>query len=166
MAQKSYNVHMPGRVYIETTVVSYLTARPSRDIVRQAHQQITREWWDNQRRDFELYASQAVIVEARAGDPNAAAARLDALRDVQLLEATEEAALLAQRLMDEVPLPERAAVDAAHIAVAAVHGLDYLLTWNCRHIANAVMRPDIEEICREAGFEPPVICTPEELLRH
>ena len=119
-----------------------------------------------ERQDFELFASQAVLEEARAGDPAAAAARLHALSEVQLLEATEQALFLALRLMDEVPLPRRAAVDAAHIATAAVHGMDYLLTWNCRHIANAVLRPDIEDICRVAGFEPPVICTPEELLRH
>ena len=119
-----------------------------------------------ERQDFELFASQAVLEEARAGDPAAAAARLHALSEVQFLEATKEALFLALRLMDEVPLPRRAAVDAAHIATAAVHGMDYLLTWNCRHIANAVLRPDIEDICRVAGFEPPVICTPEELLRH
>lgn len=153
---------MQPRVYIETTVPSYLTAWPSRDLVRAAHQQITREWWAH-RGGFELFPSRLVIQECQAGDAQAAADRLAALANIPLLEPTSEAATLAEALMREVPLPERAAADALHIAVAAVHGVDYLLTWNCTHIANVTLRPRIEAACRAAGYEPPLICTPEEL---
>src|SRR5262249_37093161 len=107
---------------------SYLTAWPSRDLVRAAHQQITREWWEQRRSQFELFISQVVLAECQAGDPTAAAERLEILQDLPLLEQTEEANQLAQALREQVPLPDRAAVDALHIAVAAVHGMDYLLT--------------------------------------
>jgi predicted nucleic acid-binding protein len=155
---------MKPRVYLETTIPSYLTAWPSRDLVRAAHQQITREWWDKRRTQFELYISQAVVHECQAGDPTAAAERLAVLQDLPLLEQTQEATQLAQALLDQVPLPERATVDALHVAIAAVHGMDYLLTWNCTHIANATLRAPIESVCRASGREPPAICTPDELL--
>lgn len=155
---------MPAQVYVETTIVSYLTARPSRDIVRAAHQRVTREWWEQRRADFQVFVSQAVLEEAAGGDSVAAAERLEALRNIPLLEISETTAGLAERLIEDVPLPERAAVDALHIALAVTHGMQYLLTWNCRHIANAALRTRIEEVCRQAGFEPPVICTPEELM--
>jgi predicted nucleic acid-binding protein len=155
---------MKPRVYLETTIPSYLTAWPSRDLVRAAHQQITRDWWDRRRAVFELYISQVVLRECRAGDATAAGERLKILQDLPLLEQTEEATRLAQALVDRVPLPERAAVDALHVAIAAVHGVDYLLTWNCTHIANATLRDPIESVCRENGYEPPAICTPDELL--
>ena len=155
---------MKPRVYLETTIPSYLTAWPSRDLVRAAHQQIPRDWWDRRRAEFELYISQVVVRECQAGDASAAAERLKILQDLPLLEQTEEATRLAQALVDRVPLPERAAVDALHVAIAAVHGVDYLLTWNCTHIANATLRDPIESVCRENGYEPPAICTPDELL--
>jgi hypothetical protein len=153
---------MKPRVYLETTIPSYLTAWPSRDLVRAAHQQITREWWAN-RGAFELYSSRLVVQECQAGDSQAAADRLAALTGIPLLEQTPDTAALAEALLQGVPLPERAAADALHIAIAAVHGLDYLLTWNCTHIANVTLRPRIEAVCRGAGYEPPLICTPEEL---
>jgi hypothetical protein len=152
------------KTYIETTIVSYLTARPSRDLVRAAHQQITREWWDS-RGDFTLFISQFVLDEAAAGDVDAAAQRIDALRDARLLDVTEEAILLAGDLVAGGGLPAKARVDALHVAIAAVHGMNFLLTWNCKHIANAATRDRIEELCRAAGFEPPIICTPLELLK-
>lgn len=153
---------MKPRIYIETTVPSYLAAWPSRDLVRAAHQQITREWWA--RRDaYELYSSRLVVQECQAGDPRAAVDRLAALEGILLLEETPDAAAMAEALMRGVPLPERAAADALHIAIAAIHGVDYLLTWNCTHIANVTLRPQIEAVCRAAGYEPPLICTPEEL---
>ena len=86
------------------------------------------------------------------------------IRDIQELEITEEAKILANSLIKEGPLPEKAEIDAYHIAVATVNGMDYLLTWNCTHIANAVMRPKVEAVCRFHGFEPPIICTPQELM--
>jgi PIN domain len=155
---------MKGRIYLETTIPSYLTAWPSRDLVRAAHQQITRDWWDKRRTEFELYISQIVVQECQAGDETAAAERMKVLQDLPLLEQTEEAMQLAQALVDHVPLPKRAAVDALHVALAAVHGMDYLLTWNCTHIANATLREPIESVCRANGYDPPAICTPDQLL--
>ncbi len=152
------------RTYVETSVVSYLTAWPSRDLVRAAHQQVTREWWAT-RESFELYISQFVLDEAAAGDGVAAAQRLEALRDVPLLNVTEDVIRLATDLVAGGGLPAKARVDALHVAVATVHGMDFLLTWNCAHIANASTRGTIEELCRAAGFEPPIICTPLELPR-
>ena len=157
-----YDVGMKPRIYLETTIPSYLTAWPSRDLVRVAHQQITREWWER-RQDYDLYISQLVIRECQAGDREAAAARLEALEGIPLLEQGEAAESLARDLLARVPLPDRATADALHIATAAANGMDYLLTWNCTHIANAALRGRIEAVCRDAGFEPPAICTPEEL---
>jgi predicted nucleic acid-binding protein len=150
------------RVYIETSVLSYLTALPSRDLVRAAHQQITAEWWTS-RETFDLYVSDAVLAEAGRGDASAVARRLAAVEGLEVLSATPEAQVLARALLSAAALPSKAAIDAAHVAIAAVHGMNVLLTWNCAHIANALMRPRIERVCRDGGFEPPIICTPEEL---
>jgi hypothetical protein len=155
---------MKPKVYVETTVVSYLTALPSRDVIVAAHQQITDEWWRTKRQLFELFASQLVLREAQAGNEGMARRRLDALEEVSLLEVTEDALALAEDLIHQGPLPEKAAEDAIHIAVAVVNGLDYLITWNCKHIANAKMRDKIEQVCRAKGYEPVIICTLEELL--
>lgn len=154
---------MKPKVYVETTVVSYLTSLPSRDLVVAAHQRITQDWWANRREDFELYASQLVVQEARAGDAQMAGLRLAALDRVPLLGVSREAVSLARLLVEKGPLPEKAVADALHIAVATVHGVDYLLTWNCKHIANAEMHSGVASVCRRDGYEPPVICTPEEL---
>ena len=153
---------MKPRTYVETSIISYLTARPSRDLVLAAHQQVTRDWWASRGR-FELFVSQFVLDEAAAGDQDAAAKRLAALAETTVLDLTEEIIALAEGLMGSGGLPPDARVDALHVAVAAVHGMDYLLTWNCRHIANATLRGTIEERCRTAGFEPPTIYTPLEL---
>jgi len=155
---------MSLKVYIETTIVSYLTARPSRDLIMAAHQQLTQEWWENRRANFDLYTSQFVIQESGAGDAERAQTRLEALEEIPLLSVTKEAVALARTLVQKGPITENAEVDALHIAVAATNGMDYLLTWNCKHIANAEMQIGIGKLCRAAGFEPPVICTPEELL--
>ena len=151
-------------VYIETTVVSYLTAWPSRDLVRAAQQQQTRDWWDARRDAFELVCSELVQQEAAAGDLAAATERLKVLADLRVLVATSEAATLAADLIARLLLPPRAQPDALHVAIAATNGIDYLLTWNCRHLSNAVLRPRIEWVCRDNGLEPPVICTPPELM--
>lgn len=155
---------MAERVYIETTVVSYLTARPSRDVVIAGHQQVTHEWWNTRRADYELCVSQLVLDEAGAGDAQAAQDRLLVLRTMLVLETTAEALELAKELLQAGALPPKAANDALHIAVAATKAVPYLLTWNCRHLANATMRPLIEAACRAKGFKAPIICTPEELL--
>ena len=152
------------RVYLETTVISYLTARPSRNLRMVAHQEITADWWTRRRMRFELYVSRLVIDEAAAGDVEAAARRLVTLSGIPRLELTEPASILAASLVTEAAIPREAIEDALHVAVAAAHGMDYLLTWNCRHIANATMRNRIGDVCAASGFDAPVICTPEELL--
>jgi predicted nucleic acid-binding protein len=155
---------MKPTVYVETTIVSYLTARLSRDLVTAAHQQITQEWWSKRRTEFELFVSQFVVQEASVGDAEMAQKRLEELQYISLLGVNQDVGNLAQRLIADSALPQKAAVDALHIAVATVHGMDYLLTWNCKHIANAEMQSKVAAVCRDSGFEPPVICTPEELL--
>ena len=154
---------MKPRVYIETTVVSYLTAWPSRDIVVAAHQQLTREWWQTQKQRFEVVASQFVLQEASSGDLEAARERINVLATMPLLEVVEIDLELADRLVQDGSVPISAKEDALHIAIAATNGIEYLLTWNCRHLANAMMRDRIEKVCRAAGYEPARICTPEEL---
>ena len=155
---------MAERVYIETTVVSYLMARPNRDVVIAGHQQITHEWWDTRRETYELCISQLVRKEAGAGDAQAARERLEVLKTMTLLETSDQALDLAKDLIQAGALPAKAADDALHIAVAAMNGIPYLLTWNCRHLANATMRPVIESVCAGKGVMAPIICTPEELL--
>jgi hypothetical protein len=155
---------MKPKVYIETTVVSYLTAWASQDLVIAAHQKITREWWDKSRENYELCAWQMVIEEAKAGDIVAAKERIEMLSGATMLETTSEARDLARELLRSHALPPKAADDALHIAIAAVHNLPYLLTWNCRHLANATMRPIIEAVCARNGYQAPIICTPEELM--
>lgn len=154
---------MKPKVYLETTIISYLTARLSRDIIIAAHQELTNEWWENRRKRFDLFVSQLVIQEAKAGDKDAAQKRLDILEPIPLLELNEKAISLARILLDGV-IPQKAVEDALHIAVATIHGMDYLLTWNCKHIANAEKEHAIASICRSNNFEPPIICTPEELM--
>ena len=155
---------MAERVYLETTVVSYLTARPSRDVVMAGHQQVTREWWETRSANFELCISQLVLDEAGAGDPTASQERLLVLLPMLVLETTVESVVLAKELLQAGALPAKAAADALHIAVAATKSIPYLLTWNCRHLANAAMRPVIEAVCQAKGYKAPIICTPEELL--
>ena len=155
---------MKPTVYIETTIPSYLTAWRSPELVMAANQEATRSWWETSRPRFDLFISDIVSHEARGGDPEAAKRRVAVIEDLPELDISEDVELLAAQLIAGAALPERAKTDALHIAVATVHGMDYLLTWNCKHIANAVMRPKIEAICRAAGYEPPVICTPLELM--
>jgi len=155
---------MKKPLYLETTVISYLAARPSGDLVVAGHQLITRRWWDAHRPDFNLYVSEAVIEECAAGDPEAAARRLEFLVGIPVLEPTNDSSAIAKRLIGEGIVPAKAVVDALHLGIAAAHGVEYLLTWNCAHIANASLRRRMEALCRTMGREMPVICTPEELL--
>ncbi len=154
---------MRPKVYLETTIPSYLSAWPSRDLVIAAHQQITHEWWENRDR-FDLFTSQIVWQEVSSGDKEAMARRMEFVESIPVLELNSEASALAQELVRRRALPRQAAVDALHVAIAVMNGMDYLLTWNCTHIANAVIRGKIEHVCRSKGYEPPIICTPEELL--
>ena len=155
---------MTLKVYIETTIPSYLTARPSRDLRMASHQQVTHAWWDNKRINFKLFISQFVEQECADGDALFAEKRLNLLRGIPQIQLVPQMYSLAKRLIVPGPLPLKAETDALHISVAAVSGMDFLLTWNCKHIANAAMQRTIGKICRDVGFEPPVICTPEELL--
>ena len=154
---------MPPKVYLETSIISYLAARPSRDVVVAGHQQTTRDWWETQRQRFTVVASQLVVQEASAGNANAAQQRLALLTTVELLTTNEAAIALAQTLVNQGAIPAKAAADALHIALSVTNGVEYLLTWNCRHIANASMRNQIERLCRTQGYEPTIICTPDEL---
>lgn len=155
---------MKPRLYMETTIPSYLTSRSSRDLIIAGHQQITNEWWERRRASFQVYISRLVIDEASAGDPGAVRERLMVIKDFPLLDITPEVGLVASGILTSGILPRKAATDAAHIAIAAVHGMDFLMTWNCVHIANAVIAKAVAKICTQHGFDCPVICTPEELL--
>jgi hypothetical protein len=151
-------------VYIETSIIGYLTTRLSRDLIVAAHQQITRDWWDLRRTSYELFVSEAVVAECESGDSEAAKERLQQIAGLPVLDISEDAEHLAEQLLLGVPLPAKAQVDALHMALAAVNGLDYLLTWNCRHIANATFQPKIEAVCKAIGYNSPIICTPEQLM--
>jgi hypothetical protein len=151
------------KVYIETSIPSYLTAWHSRDLVVAGNQESTKEWWDR-RQDFELFVSEFVLEEVAAGDPQAAAERLKALDGIPEIEVTDQVAVIAEALLLQVSLPSKARLDALHIAIATLGGMDYLVTWNCTHIANPAFRHKIEAVLRSFGFEPPIICTPQELL--
>jgi predicted nucleic acid-binding protein len=151
------------KVYLETTVISYLAARPSRDIVVAAHQELTRQWWDQRRKDYHLVVSEVVLREAADGDHEAAERRSSLLAGIDVLEVGQSALELAEELVDRRAVPAVAAEDALHIAIAVTNGVNYLLTWNCTHIANAAMRRAIDDVCVAQGYEPTVLCTPEEL---
>ena len=154
---------MASLVYVETSVISYYAARPSRDIITAARQTITQEWWDEARGRFEIYISVLVVEEAKAGDPDAAQRRLAAISGLPILEINDAAEELAKRLVDGGLIPETSAEDALHIALATVHGMDFLLTWNFRHINNAEVKAHIRAAIEAVGYECPVICSPEEL---
>lgn len=155
---------MKPKLYLETTIPSYLISWPSRDLIIAGHQQITREWWEKRRDAFQIYISQLVVDEARAGDPGAARERVKAIRDFPVLDITPEVGVLASGILASGIIPRKAGTGAAHIAIAAVPGMDFLVTWNCVHLANAVIAKAVAKICRQHGWECPVICTPEELL--
>lgn len=155
---------MSATVYIETSIVSYLTARPSRDLIRAAHQQATHDWWENHRPVFDLLASQLVLQEASQGDPDAARRRLDTLQEIKLLPIPEEAVDLAQQVTRAAILTPDDFEDALHISIATVYGIDYLLTWNFKHMANVPIQRRIATLTRSLGFEMPAICTPLELI--
>lgn len=151
-------------VYLETTIISYLVSRPSRDLLVAAHQQTTHEWWTDRRQNFECYISQIVIDESSAGDPEDAKKRMEIINVFPALEVPEAAELLTSAILASGAIPPRGVRDAAHIAVAAVNDVDYILTWNCNHLANARILRRISVVCNREGYNMPVICTPEELM--
>lgn len=155
---------MNSSVYIETTIISYLTAWRSPTLIMAAHQEATREWWDNERHWFDLFVSEAVVREAAAGNSEAAGRRLKAIEGIPKLGISDEARDLAKNMIDKGLLPRKAGIDALHISIATTNGMDYLMTWNCHHIANATIQKSTRIFCEEAGYLLPVICTPLELI--
>jgi len=151
-------------VYIETSIISYLTARPSGNLLAAAWQKVTIDWWDTQRSRFDLFVSDVVIEEAGRGDEAAVARRLEALAGIPLLAITDDVMALSEALIEARALPKKAIGDSLHIALSVVHGIDYLLTWNCRHIDNAETKPIIREVCLANRYGYPEICTPRELM--
>ncbi len=155
---------MSETVYIETSIIGYLSARSSNNLILMASVEVTREWWDIRRTQFTLYISQVVLDEVGRGDAQIANRRLELLRDFPLLEVSEAVQSLAAQFLNKSNLPAKATDDALHIAAATVYGLDYLLTWNCKHIANAQIQKKLAQISFDAGYELPTICTPYELM--
>ncbi len=152
------------KIYIETSIISYLTARRSRDIITLAQQEITREWWQIHRFNFSLFISELVIEEAKRGDKEAAQKRLDATVDLSILEAQSAALELTMMFLQLGDIPKKASADALHIAIATVHKMDFLLTWNCTHIANAQIQKSLRNIAQQKNYDLPIICTPNELV--
>jgi len=154
---------MKPRVYIETSVISYLASEPSRDLIVAAHQQITRDWWRDDREQYELFASELVVSEAGAGDRAAAEKRLGMLKGLELLALTRDVREFAASLVAANVIPRKAVEDSLHVAAAIVHGMDSLLTWNCAHIANARVVDRVARIADDLGYSCPYVCTPEQL---
>jgi predicted nucleic acid-binding protein len=151
------------RIYIESTIPSYVVARPARDLIQAAHQQLSKDWWDLEREKHELFTSQVVLDEIACGEAAMARKRLDLMANVPILPVNSEAEALTQAILDSGLLPVGADRDAAHIALATVYDLDILLNWNCRHISNAAIQSRLRDIAARAGFNLPVLCTPAEL---
>jgi hypothetical protein len=155
---------MSETVYIETSILGYLTARSTKDLILAANMEITKDWWEFRRNAFILYTSEAVLDEVAQGDAEIAAQRLEILRNFPLLALNQAVQDLAAQFLTRSSLPPKAKVDAIHIAAATVHSMDYLLTWNCKHIANAQIQGKLAEISLDFGYVLPVLCTPNELM--
>ncbi|NER47208.1 MAG: type II toxin-antitoxin system VapC family toxin [Symploca sp. SIO1A3] len=155
---------MSETVYIETSIIGYLTARSTKNLIIAGNIETTRDWWQNRRSNFALYISQVVLDEAAKGDTEIALKRLKILNELPLVELNQAVRDLSAQFLRRSNLPPKASDDAVHIAAATVHGLDYLLTWNCKHIANAQIQKKLAKISFDLGYELPIICTPYELL--
>lgn len=155
---------MSETVYLETSILGYLTARSTRNLILAANIEITKEWWESRRGAFRLFISQVVLDEVAQGDAEIAAKRLQILNGLPLVELNQTVRNLSAQFLARSNLPPKASDDAVHIAAATVHRLDYLLTWNCKHIANAQIQRKLAEISLDCGYQLPVICTPYELL--
>jgi len=151
-------------LYLETTIPSYLTALPTRDVVALAHQEITREWWKKRRQNYDIYISSVVLEEIKMGASNAVEKRLQIVSNFKILKASPEVEAIAKIYLSELNFPQKAIRDAAHLAFACIYKLDYLLTWNCAHIANAEVRSQLFKINSKRNIWTPTICTPEELM--
>lgn len=155
---------MKESIYIETSVVSYYVSKPSRDLIVLAHQQITWEWWPKAVKRFNAYISEVVVEEAAAGNKESAEKRLKELKGFSHLELTERVEHIAEIYMEKLSIPPKALRDAAHLAVASVHNIDYLVTWNCVHLANGEIIKRLLKLNEKLKIKTPVICTPEELM--
>lgn len=155
---------MKRSVYIETTIISYLTSRTSRDVVVAGRQALTADWWNSYRDRYEVFVSALVQSEAEDGDADAVKRRMDAMEGIPALDIGDNARELADKMTKGGPMPVQYPEDALHIAVCAINGIDYLMTWNCKHMANATMRRQVEQFLDNLGYVCPIICTPEELM--
>ena len=155
---------MKSTVYIETSVISYLSAKPSRDLIVAAHQQITIDWWENALPHYDAFVSPVVLEEISRGDADAVQSRLEKIASFPILEVLPEVRNLADAYFSELDIPEKARADSYHLAIAARHGIDFLVSWNCTHIVNGRIKMMIEEINARQGIRTPIICTPEELM--
>lgn len=155
---------MKPSAYIETSVISYLTGRMSSNLIVAAHQQITQEWWDNSLRYFSPFISVIVLDEASKGDKKAAALRLAKISHFPLLKINPDIEKQAEKYYRSLRIPEKARADAYHLAIASHYKVDFLVTWNCSHLANGFVIKQLKNINSELGIRSPVICTPEELM--
>lgn len=151
-------------VYLETTIPSFLTARTSNDLILAGQQQLTLRWWNTRKRLYSVFISELVVEEAGRGDSQAARKRIDAIKSLPLLEIDDETIKLGAKILKSGIIPQKAAADAGHVAVAERHEIDYLLTWNCKHIANAEIIRRLDQVIRDQGYLAPTICTPTELF--
>lgn len=152
-----------AKLYVETSVVSYLVAFPSRDLLILSRQEITKTWWETSRSDFDCFVSEVVLAEASAGDVQMAAHRLQALDGIPVLSLTADIERLAGIYIQRLLLPRDSFRDALHIASASLYQMDFVITWNCRHLANGHVRRRVRELNTQLGVSTPTICTPEEL---
>jgi len=152
------------KVYIETTIPSYLVAKPNRDIVILSHQEISKDWWENERNKYELYISEYVIGEIRKGDNILSQKRIELIKDIFLLEHNNDIEILAREYLRLLGFPEKAAIDILHIAYSVYYEMDYLLTWNCKHLTNACFKVKLLKLNNKLGYKTPEICTPEQLI--
>ncbi len=151
-------------IYLETSFISYLVALPSRDLIIAAHQQITSDWWNTKRNQFECFVSQFVLDEISLGDSNEVHKRNEITKTLKVLEVTKEVEQLTAAIVSSGIIPQKAQNDAAHIAVATIHDVDYILTWNCKHLANAHILKKVRTVCMDNGYTAPEVCTPEVLM--
>lgn len=159
-----YEHSMKETVYLESTVISYYSARPSRDIVLLAHQQITHEWWAASQNEFDFFISEIVLEEIARGDREASSKRLELVHNIPILDLTDDIERNARIYSEELAIPARAFGDALHLALACVHKIDYLVTWNCAHLANGRTIKRLNELNRRLNIHNTTICTPEELI--
>ncbi|MGR3304164.1 MAG: type II toxin-antitoxin system VapC family toxin [Candidatus Scalindua sp.] len=155
---------MKSSVYIETSIVSYYTSRPNRDIIIAARQQQTHDWWNSQMKNFDVFISKMTLDEIADGDTTAAEKRLHVVKKFPLLDLNKAVFILSEGLILSKVMPKEYPEDALHVAVAAAHGIEFILTWNFAHINNAATKRNIEIYISNHGYECPVICTPEELM--